>query len=57
MDILGQIKAIKAALVRVEANILENHIHHCVKKAMDTGSKKESKKAIDEILSLVKKSV
>ncbi|MCB0422422.1 MAG: metal-sensitive transcriptional regulator [Bdellovibrionales bacterium] len=55
VDILQQIKAIKSALAKVEISVLENHIQHCVKRAIASGSEKETQKSIEEVLSLVKK--
>ncbi len=34
MDILIQLRAARAALKRVEANVLERHILHCAEQAM-----------------------
>ena len=30
IDVLTQIRAIKAALGRVEANLLKDHLNHCI---------------------------
>lgn len=52
VDVLVQIAAVRAALYKVGFNILENHAHGCVMKAVrsegDFGDK-----AIDELLDVV----
>ena len=55
VDILTQLKAVKAALKSLEANILEEHLNHCVHKAVSSGNSKESKEMVSEIIKLVKK--
>lgn len=54
IDILTQIKAIKSALKKVESNIIENHLDHCVHKAVASTNQKEQKKVIDEIRDLLR---
>lgn len=56
MDILTQIKAIRSALKGLELDILDRHAHHCLMAAVSSGSEKEAKIKIDEILDLVKRS-
>ncbi|MEE2744420.1 MAG: metal-sensitive transcriptional regulator [Bdellovibrionota bacterium] len=56
LDILTQIKAVKSALKSLETQILENHLDHCVKEAFESGSKKERKEKMDEVINLIKKS-
>ena len=56
VDILTQIKAIRSALKGLELNILEGHANHCFFKAMESGSKKEMERKVDEVLDLMKKS-
>jgi DNA-binding FrmR family transcriptional regulator len=48
-DILIQIKAIHAALKRVETDILKRHLNHCVKIAFNSKNSKASEKVINEI--------
>lgn len=55
VDILTQIKATRSALKSLESKILEEHLNHCVHKAISTGNSVESKQLIDELLMLVKK--
>lgn len=41
-DILIQINAVKSAIHKVGQLILEGHIHHCVKDAIDEGNSEEA---------------
>ena len=52
IDILNQLKAVKAAIVKVEKEILESHLHHCVHSAFEGQNKTKSLEMIDEIKSL-----
>lgn len=49
-DILNQTKAVRAALKALEVSILEKHINHCVTGAIESKSKNESQKKINELL-------
>ncbi|MDD5458590.1 MAG: metal-sensitive transcriptional regulator [Phycisphaerae bacterium] len=53
IDILNQISAVKGALGRVEENILEKHLRHCVTEAVRGTSEKEKKQKLDEIIKLI----
>ena len=53
IDILTQISAVRAALQRVEQDVLHEHIQHCVHHAFSSGSAVEQKKKIDEIMELL----
>jgi len=50
---LNQIYAIKGVSGRVEENILEKHLQHCVAEAVKAGSEKEKRRKLDEVLKLV----
>ena len=50
--ILNQLKAVKAAIVKVEKEILESHLHHCVHSALAGQNKSKSLEMIDEIKNL-----
>ncbi len=47
-DILIQINAIKSAVHRVGQIILEGHLHHCVKDAIDNGDSVDAIKKIEK---------
>jgi DNA-binding FrmR family transcriptional regulator len=52
IDILTQLSAVKAALQRVEAEILKDHTAHCVAEAIRSGNAKDQKKKFDELVEL-----
>lgn len=52
VDILIQIRAVHAALRRVERNILESYLETCVQRAFTGGSEQEREQKIEEILTL-----
>lgn len=50
VDILIQLRAVRAALKKVEGNILRRHMEHCVAQALgDTGA---AHSKVDELLKL-----
>lgn len=54
-DILRQIGAVEAALSRVKERLLENHLDHCVRRVLDSGSAEEKRAAVAEVLEAVKR--
>jgi DNA-binding FrmR family transcriptional regulator len=52
VDILIQIRAVHAALRRVERNILESYLDTCVQRTFSDGSTDEREEKVREILSL-----
>jgi CsoR family transcriptional regulator, copper-sensing transcriptional repressor len=55
VDILTQIDAITAALARVQDQILEAHLNHCVAEALEGNDGAERREKIDEAVELLKK--
>jgi DNA-binding FrmR family transcriptional regulator len=53
IDILTQIAAIRAALQRVEQDILQEHIQHCVHHAFASGNAADQKKKIEELMEVL----
>jgi DNA-binding FrmR family transcriptional regulator len=53
IDILTQIRAAKAALSKVEQEILGAHLRHCVSDAFHGGSDRERQNKIDELIDLL----
>ena len=49
IDVIGQIQAIQAALNKVKANILDNHLHDCVITAVRGEDPKERERVLSEI--------
>jgi DNA-binding FrmR family transcriptional regulator len=54
-EILTQIRAVRAALRSVEANIFETHLHHCVAQSITTASPQDAKAKIEELKDLFKR--
>lgn len=52
IDILIQLRTVKAALNKVENEILKDHADHCVADAMKSGNDKEQRKKLDELVDL-----
>jgi CsoR family transcriptional regulator, copper-sensing transcriptional repressor len=52
IDILTQIAAIKAALTRVETEVLKGHAAHCVAHAIESGNARDQKQKFDELVEL-----
>ena len=52
IDILTQIQAIKAALRKVEEELLKSHSSHCVSHAINSGDVKEARKKFNELVEL-----
>jgi DNA-binding FrmR family transcriptional regulator len=53
IDVLTQIRAVRAALDRVEQEILSDHLQHCVAHAFHAGSERERQTKIDELLEVL----
>jgi DNA-binding FrmR family transcriptional regulator len=53
IDILTQIQAIRAALSKVEAELLKDHIGHCVHGAFASGDAAEQRKKTEELIELL----
>lgn len=54
-DILTQLRAIRAAIKTVEANILESHLKSCVADSIASGNKQDAMQKIDEVKELFKR--
>ncbi len=53
IDIVTQIAAARAALRRVEEEILRDHIAHCVEQAINAGDKTDQRRKIVELMDVV----
>ena len=53
IDVVHQSMAVQAALKKIDQAVLENHLNHCVTQSIQKGQGKE---AIEEIMSVIKKS-
>ncbi|MCC6913648.1 MAG: metal-sensitive transcriptional regulator [Rhodospirillaceae bacterium] len=50
IDVITQISAVRAALRKVEEELLHDHVGHCVQHAIDSGDKSEQRKKIAELV-------
>ena len=53
IDIVTQIAAVRAALRRVEEEVLRDHVAHCVEHAVASGSKAEQRRKIAELMDVL----
>jgi len=53
IDIVTQISAVRAALRRLEEEVLRDHVAHCVEHAITSGNKAEQRKKIEELMNVV----
>ena len=56
IDIVTQISAVRAALRRVEEEILRDHVAHCVEHAITTGDKADQRQKIAELMAVIGRS-
>jgi DNA-binding FrmR family transcriptional regulator len=50
IDVITQIAAVRAALKRVEEEVLRDHVAHCVEHAISAGDRDEQRRKIGELL-------
>lgn len=53
IDILTQMQAVKAALKRVEDEVLKNHAAHCVAHAIRSGDARDQTRKFAELVELI----
>jgi DNA-binding FrmR family transcriptional regulator len=53
IDIVTQISAVRAALRRVEEEVLKDHVSHCVEHAIASGDKADQRRKIAELMDVV----
>jgi DNA-binding FrmR family transcriptional regulator len=56
IDIVTQLSAVRAALRRVEQEILRDHVGHCVKHAMQSDDLKDQERKIEELMDVLARS-
>lgn len=54
-DIVNQIRSVMAALKSVEGLVLERHVRHCVKDAIEARNERQTEAKIEELLTLFNK--
>lgn len=55
IDVLTQLQAARAALARVETEILKEHLGHCIEGAIVAGDKDEQRKKAAELIQLLER--
>jgi len=55
IDILTQLQAVRAALARVETEILKAHLGHCIEGAIVSGDVAEQRKKAAELIQLLER--
>jgi DNA-binding FrmR family transcriptional regulator len=53
IDIVTQISAVRAALRRVEEEILREHVAHCVEHAIASGDKADQRRKVAELMDVM----
>ena len=54
-DILTQLRAVQAALRRVEQEVLQSHIEHCVASAVESGNVRKRDAKLSELFEILKR--
>jgi DNA-binding FrmR family transcriptional regulator len=57
VDILTQLKAVKAALHKVEQDVLKTHMQHCLMNAAASENQADIQAKIDELMALLSKRI
>ena len=55
IDVLTQLQAVRAALVKVETEMLKDHLGHCLEDAIVSGNAKEQRKKASELIALLER--
>ncbi|MDB5431408.1 MAG: hypothetical protein JWP35_2524 [Caulobacter sp.] len=55
IDVLTQLQAVKAALVRVETEMLRDHLSHCIESAIVSGDAIEQRAKANELITLLER--
>jgi DNA-binding FrmR family transcriptional regulator len=53
IDIVTQLAAVRAALRRVEEEILRDHVAHCVEHAIKSGDKSDQRQKVAELMDVM----
>ena len=53
IDVLTQLQAVRAALAKVETEMLRDHLGHCIEGAIVSGDKEEQRKKAAELIQLL----
>jgi DNA-binding FrmR family transcriptional regulator len=53
IDVVTQISAVRAALRKLEEEVLRDHVGHCVEHAIAAGNKSEQRKKVAELMDVI----
>jgi len=53
IDVVTQISAVRAALRRVEEEVLRDHVAHCVEGAIASGNRTDQRRKITELMEVL----
>ncbi len=56
IDVITQLSAVRAALRRVEQEVLHDHVGHCVKHAMRSNDREDQERKIEELMDVLARS-
>ncbi len=56
IDVLTQLRAVRAALVRVETELLKSHLDHCIEDAIVRGDIEAQRQKAGELIDLLERS-
>lgn len=55
IDVVTQLSAVRAALRRVEEEVLRDHIAHCVEHAIASGNKADQRRKVAELMDVLER--
>lgn len=55
IDVVTQIAAVRAALRRVEEEVLRDHVAHCVEHAIASGDARDQRQKVAELIDVLKR--
>ena len=55
IDVLTQVQALRAALAKVETELLKDHLGHCIEGAIISGDKEEQRRKAAELIQLLER--
>jgi CsoR family transcriptional regulator, copper-sensing transcriptional repressor len=53
IDVVTQISAVRAALRRLEEEVLRDHVAHCVEHAIASGDKTDQRRKVAELMDVI----
>ncbi len=53
IDVVTQISAVRAALRRLEEEVLRDHVAHCVEHAIASGDKADQRRKVAELMDVI----